>query len=637
MDRLEIGTYVRYCYVVEGENGDEEYWYYGKIEEIKEEGIGDDGDKYKVAVVEFPKEDEVDKNVTFWKVKAGIAGALGWSVLGGEGELKEREKVEEDVVSPSRPKRAKRTREEANDMVQENEQKNAEYFRSYKDKKGRGLDENVARTTRKRGTEQGGPSHVKKGKQEENVEYVSRGEFQAFQNAVQREVKVLKDDNKGLKVNEIKMKQEISRWAYLFDQSKRDISKANLMSYCARFKPVMKLPQGVSQVYPAMLASMQQGHRMFKVPGWNQYQCTNMFVWENERPRCRSAKWYDTVATETGSSSIFPTGNPTDKSFWLMPGSGSAHPFGYHTSLSIFTRDKPATDAVTDCMTYGFCRGCMQEKDEFISWTKDSSRKQSQCAVCCRHTTITTTDGSQDVKVDVCTDCFTAVGSKDNLGYAFRMVKHLFPLKNVRTHTDSITIDGKTWKPDTTIEFTTDLTQYFIFIEMDTSQHDKKSKQDEVDKKEDIARYTYRDNPDAKVLFIRFCPGGSYRNDKGEVQDNVPTTAQRVIMLRQWVIWYIATTESVVPKFLVLYLWYNYECGKISLAKERFGTAYVGQSFGYPAEGVWQWYGISPHEQVKVQKWTFETTGCLGEHPKYVFLNYDRFCDMNLELPECLA
>ena len=115
MDRLKNGTYVGYGFVVETADGDEEYWYYGEIKEFKEVGIGEDGDEYKVAVVDFPKDKEVEDNVTFWKSKEGYKGALGWSILDGEGELKKREKiaskkrVQGTIAGPSEMKKKKQS------------------------------------------------------------------------------------------------------------------------------------------------------------------------------------------------------------------------------------------------------------------------------------------------------------------------------------------------------------------------------------------------------------------------------------------------------------------------------------------------------------------------------------------------
>ena len=87
-----------------------------------------------------------------------------------------------------------------------------------------------------------------------------------------------------------------------------------------------------------------------------------------------------------------------------------------------------------------------------------------------------------------------------------------------------------------------------------------------------------------------------------------------------------------MPPFLVLYLWYDHNCGKVKETVDRFGSEFVGESHGYPYGGVWTYYTVWPNELISIQtKWgNYESTGCRGEDIVDVFTAYNRFAKLGL-------
>lgn len=573
LGKVKVDCWIKYGYAV----GNRFYWYFGQVKVIKETGIGRDGDPYILAEVEFTEETEDD--VMIWSSHEHVIGASGWELMteaisGRRRAVFVPEVAQETGVTPG------------NEM----EAKINAYFAEY------------------------------------------RAKFEDLNEKVDHLTKTQEDYS--LKIDHLK--GQVTRITNQYQRFVKNTQEHTIRSLCEQYMPSSVLTeQQISEaekrfIYPPMLSGVK------RVAEWNiGTQCCHMFHWNQDTPQCKGARFYMKELKHNTKGEEKPGFTLADKEdiqegntyYWLM--NPNSRPLSYHVAITRMWRTEPWDKAIDKCHDYAICKDCVEQSgnpDQYICVTS-----KDFCHVCVLRKSITSSYGSQDRKVNICASCNDACGTKDDLRYILAVIKYLFPLNGVVVNNTSL--DRNT--PDTTIEFNTSINDQFhtILIEMDTSQHRGVSASREVDKKEEMTKTILLKNKHARVFIIRFCPGGDFVNRSGEAQGvNVLTTAQRLMILRSWIIWYMATAEyGAVPPFLVLYLWYSFNCTKVKEAKERLGDEYIGQSYGYPKKGVWKYYASSPDEQKVINSWKFDETGCRGENVEDVFSAYDNFSA--LELP----
>jgi hypothetical protein len=569
------------------------WWYYGVVTAINELGTGDDGDWFIDASVDFCEEPE--PSVTFWANKEDFHGVIGWSLMEektANGRKRERFQVKYEGVFDKNKNNKRDLPDESTETCPQKTQK--------------------------------------KPKQDSDDALVSF--FKASLEDLKARIDNVIHNQKTHSQHIDTLRTRVNNISTQHDTMVAETHQMTFRSLCEKYMwdPMINLStiQEPFQkcVYPPMLSGVRG------ISPWGvKAQCLNMYRWNGEKPVCKAAKLYMEEKTKicdenSGKTIEKITYKPIedyaalwqDKSYWMMP--GGARPLAYHVSITRMFRNSDFTQGMEQCHKYGFCQECIgSSKDEYIHM---SSLKF--CMLCAKKTTITKTEGSQDRNVSICGECNRACGSKDDLTFCLRVLHHIFPLNEVVIKNTSL--DSNT--PDTTIDFITvgSRQPHTILIEMDTEQHKSVAAHKEVDKKEDMAKTVWRDCPNAKILVLRFSPGGDYVNRLGEKQSQNLTTAQRLQIMRMWIIWYIATAETLhVPPFLVLYLWYDWERRKLTLVKERLGTDVIGQSYGWPLNGAWKYYGICPDEDKIVRSWPFDATGCRGEDVGEVFPSYRRF------------
>jgi hypothetical protein len=595
-DMLKVGIWVKYAF----KEGRSMWWYFGRISEIKENGKGADGDWFLAAKVDFTEDSE--NEVIFWTEHTEKNVVCGWFILD---ELwakgKKREKVKMKTI-----------------RLREDETKPVVKYARYDDE-------------------------TCNDELNKKIDFMI-SDMNAKMNDVKAHLENIKDVQKTQSTQIDKIRTRINKMSSQHKVIHRDICEGTLTNLCKRFhwQPVLDA-SGMSEdvrnmIYPPMLEGKSG------IIEWGiKSQCLNMFKWQNDKPICKGARLYKKKYNSDGKTS-YQKYNGTEsedyeengesgesgysgEKYWLMV--SNARPLAYHVSITRLYRNRGYDVAQKQCHSYGFCQDCIsQHADEYIHMTS------SFCTLCSKKTTITKTSGSQDRGIDICGRCNAACGSRDDLTFCLRILSFLFPMSEVVIKNTSL--DRNT--PDTTLEFCCPHTKqrFTVLIEMDTDQHKGVAAQQEIDKKEEMAKCIWRDNPECKVFIIRFCPGGEYKNRAGDKQKNTLTTAQRLITLRSWIVWYMATAEKGnLPSFLVLYAWYSFDCWKVKQAKERFEEAYVGQTYGFPMGGTWEWYGICPDEEKTIRSWGFDKTGCRGEYINEVFHAYNRFALME-DVPEVL-
>lgn len=572
-EKIAVGCWIKYGYAV----GKRFYWYFGQVKVVKESGIGSDGDPYILAEVEFTEETE--KDVMIWLSHENVVRASGWELMTEDvsGRLREVfvpvEAAGERDITPGNVLEAKI---------------NA-YFAEY------------------------------------------RAKYEDLNEKVDQLTKTQKDYS--LKIDQLK--GQVKRITNQYQRFVKNTQEHNMRSLCEQYMPSSvfteeRITEGQRRfIYPPMLSGKKN------VAEWSiKAQCCYMFHWNDDVPECKAARFYEQGLRTNARGEEKVGFTQADKDnvvedntyYWLM--NPNSRPLSYHVVITRMWRTEAWDKAIDKCHDYAICKECVQHSgkpDQYISVTSNGF-----CHVCVRHKTITSSYGSQDRNVNICADCNDACGKKDDLRFMLNVIQHLFPLNSVVVKNTSL--DRNT--PDTTIEFSTSINDqcHTILIEMDTSQHRGVSASREVDKKEEMTKTILLKNKHARVFIVRFCPGGDFVNRSGEGQGtNVLTTAQRLMVLRSWIIWYMATAEyGAVPPFLVLYLWYSFNSTKVKEAKERLGDEYIGQSYGYPKKGVWKYYASSPDEQKIINGWKFDETGCRGESVEDVFSSYDNFGTLDL-------
>ncbi len=405
------------------------------------------------------------------------------------------------------------------------------------------------------------------------------------------------------------------------------------------FKIEARYPTNLStDILKHILPSAVLGNK--KIPyGWNKIVCSNYFQIIGEKPVCKSLKKYTLIKNEDGTESLKKVKEEEEKNvedyYWVPDTNKSSTP-GYGIVITRSFRKETSANAKSHCQEYKFCTPCMNAMKPFVGQHAfiPAGKHHKFCELCCEWKTITTTEGAKEKRIDICKECNTHLNkANDNITFAMDKLSYLFPEYIIDYSVKSF--GGLT--PDTCLECAgVGMTsKIYILLEQDTCKHSSMSRESETNKKYKIAKTIYNNHPNAYVFIIRYDPSSEFKGRDGQKKSYTLTTGERLIVVRQWVIWYLATLSlKQIPQFLVLYLWYDYGSTKMLHAASKFGSSYIGHSFGYPVEGVWKFYGYRPQETEAFKNIDYLATSCRGESISEVFPGYHSFSELN-KMPDC--
>jgi hypothetical protein len=574
-ERLKLGVWVQYGFS-DTKSPTKHSWFFGEIVKVCGSGF-EKGELFLNARVKFTDGEETQQ--TFFESKEGKEIETGWKII-TEGEARR------DRSLPFAVDRVRKRNEAAvagpskrSKSVEENEVKIQKYFAEYKEKYA-SLEKRVVVLEKK------------------DMEKES-------------EIKVLKNRVRWLE-NETEKGNIAEKDVLLRDSLERYVLKHELNF-------VVLSDEDKKKVYPRMLEVGTKGRLKSGPEVWNVGRaCGNMYKWEDGAPVCLGAELYKEMDGALVSA---------EDGVWYLHTGAHYNSVGYHVSLSRFQRDKNAKLAHELCQHHGICKDCMKGiRREFVS-------KHSYCYVCSQAARLTKATSAPERQVPICRDCHQKCGERDYLSFLLRIVGVLFPRQDFVVKTEQVA----GYYPDTVVQFNgyKNGKPFTVLIEMDTDQHSSEDDDAEVGRIVEIVRKKMR-TPEQRVFVIRFDPSGKYKRIVERDNEGIATSARRLVMLRQWIIWYIATAEmdDCVPPFLMLYLWYDEGCRKVAKAKERFGEDVVCEAWSYPDRGVWEYYGVSPLESMEVEKWDIPGSVIGAVFPKYdTEKNGFRRC----QVPECLV
>jgi hypothetical protein len=398
------------------------------------------------------------------------------------------------------------------------------------------------------------------------------------------------------------------------------------------------------RVYPCL----EKGKVTIRHAGWGTSNlCCRMYSWENGKPTCDAATLYKLVNKDVKvKNEIEGNEEPKKKeSLVVFDGNFNEIPDGdtvwwlfcrnekivsYNVVLTRETRYMEIEEAINHVSQHMICRACVRETHNryFIAGTTERF-----CQICC--TLPENKNGKKgvvDQQVSVCEGCMSRCMG-DNLGFALEVLKGLFPLNKVAIDKKTFSFETKNVTPDNFVTFKVPGidAKFYIIIEVDGKQHDGETPDTEIKKMKTIKSAIKVIDPLSKVFFIRYSPDGKFKNRLDQEVEQGLTRAQRIVVIRQWVIWYMATCIEMngnVPEFILLYAWFNSSSAKISASINEFGVDHVGKTYGYPSGGVWKYYTVYPEEMRKQKKdkaWEFMQTGCRAEEVSEVFPAYRKW------------
>lgn len=411
--------------------------------------------------------------------------------------------------------------------------------------------------------------------------FVSMQQFEALKGqvfALDKEVKALR----------IVAQQQELKLTALDNQHRQETTTHHLHNMCKKFKfPISMaqdlfdgmddtskrtvVPQFYSSNNPKSITVLHGEKKNLRV-------CSNMFLWEKDGeswiPVCSSRKLDEATGCYLSASTV-----------------------GFHLIITRLERLNSETSAYKgETHQHTICERCTGNNRGFI-WNKN------MCRICLGKG-LTKTNGAQDRgKIALCVACDARCGSVDFLDFVLDPLCILFPHNNMHSSKYLMdSINDTTLIPDTILTFTVFGHTYYILFEQDTEQHKNVVAENDTNKNILMARTIYAADPKAHILIIRFSPSGEYTGILGQKENNL-SSAERLVILRQWVIWYVSTAITTgVPPFLMLYLWYDFYADATSRSKKvgesiaKFGKDFVGQAYGTPTGGVWKWYSLYPNE-----------------------------------------
>ena len=161
---------------------------------------------------------------------------------------------------------------------------------------------------------------------------------------------------------------------------------------------------------------------------------------------------------------------------------------------------------------------------------------------------------------------------------------------------------------DCLISFTLKNYRCHVIIEKDEKQHASYEWQAEIKKLADQTRFVIGGNSlpaNTKIFVIRYNPNSKYNADERVTKEEIKNEYERVskqyspvdrlIILRQWLVWYVQNIESV-RSCIVAYMWYDKMRKNLLFANgwEGFGMVYHRPAAPSPTSD-WK-YALVPNE-----------------------------------------
>lgn len=289
-----------------------------------------------------------------------------------------------------------------------------------------------------------------------------------------------------------------------------------------------------------------------------------------------------------------------------------------------------ASEACRALDGYAVCEACAAGigSDKFVPKTK----KDCLCLVCLK-SLATSTNATGDRGVPLCVGCDTLIGSnKDDLSFAFaRLLPVLIPeVSDIVFGHNAI---GR-FTPDTHISMSFAGRRLHVIIESDTQQHKNATSAAENERIWHMAYELLGEEggPDsAKLLVLRYDPHAPFDSMSGG-RASGPTSAQRILILRAWVIWWVFCAvhpyeHMCVPGFLELFAFYDAGSEKVASARQFWGDQFVGATACFPAKkGLPEWcYMVVPQEAVNLASMDMMSTASRAEDPRVVFAHHGCF------------
>ena len=185
----------------------------------------------------------------------------------------------------------------------------------------------------------------------------------------------------------------------------------------------------------------------------------------------------------------------------------------------------------------------------------------------------------QDGVIPVCTECariMAAEGSREKIvASALRMLPFRFDTFGITLRTKESSngrfadfVMAGTYSNPSVVKG-----KFYVLIERDQDQHRGYDEDDERAKIiAQVAPLLRMES--TRVIVIRYNPDGAYKDDHGNAIGADLAEVDRLVMLRNWVIWYIATINTInVKRLLSLYLWYNMDSseGRFEAGTDGYG------------------------------------------------------------------
>lgn len=128
---------------------------------------------------------------------------------------------------------------------------------------------------------------------------------------------------------------------------------------------------------------------------------------------------------------------------------------------------------------------------------------------------------------------------------------------------------------------------FHIIIERDQNQHRGYNLQNENDKLVAQANYCLSVNNMRKIFIIRYNPNSPYTTSKGGTREQGYGGADRLIILRRWIIWYIENIDTM-RRCIVFYMWYDKDTRSTCVDPHYPGLFYVDDGPKMVVSG-WDW------------------------------------------------
>ena len=235
-------------------------------------------------------------------------------------------------------------------------------------------------------------------------------------------------------------------------------------------------------------------------------------------------------------------------------------------------------DAVSFLKDRSVCKGCANQYFGGTSDLHQIGERGKVCGICkCALVNIRKQAGV----MPVCTECTRMMNAENYreriVTRALRMLAFRFPATDITVRTkesgqgrfadfilvgnyfNANIVTSSSAGSSSSTPALSNKGKFYIVIERDQDQHRSYDKADENAKMVTQVAPRLRIES-SRVFVIRYCPEGAYKDASGNSMGSDLPEGNRLVMLRNWVIWYItmlSNNSSALKRLLTLYLWYD--------------------------------------------------------------------------------